>query len=234
MRPLWSKEHVAIEPQSGYLSSKGLQVFLEGGVPEVTADHRLPAEEIFGFDRRTGLARDIERQTPKTGWTREAGYLALKPGMAFYAEVFLPAGAPATTFAVPKAVRFGGDGRQVLVHQVQPFPWPAASPRQGQGTLVVLTTPGLFDSTLPGQNWKPGCFDDRWRLVAAGVAGSLPVSGWNTATGSPKPTRFAVPAGSVYFLEAADEFLTDDCLSDSPEDRLQGWGCFVRGVWNDV
>ena len=66
------------------------------------------------------------------------------------------------------------------------------------------------------------------------MAGSLPVSGWNMATGGPRPTRFAVPAGSVYFLEGAAEFLSNDCLADSPDDRIQGWGCFARGVWNDV
>jgi CRISPR-associated protein Cmr3 len=234
LRALWSKEHVATEPISGYLTGKGLQVFLEGGVPEVSDDHVLPAEEIFGFDRRTGIAVEVDRYTAEKGLIYGAGFLALKPGMAFYAEVVLPAKAPAATFAQQQSFRFGGEGRHVLLQKVEPFNWPTATPGSGQGTLVLLTTPGLFDSFRSGQNWKPGSFDGRSRLVGAAVPGSLPVSGWNLATGGPKPNRFAVPAGSVYFLEGAAEFLSNDCLADSPEDRIQGWGCFTRGVWNDV
>ena len=247
MRPLWSKEHAPTEAASGYLTAQGLRVFLEGGRPAANEDHFLPEEEVFGFDRRTGIGVHAERYTAEKGLIYGASFLTLKPGMAFYAEVGLPAAAPAATFAGQPALRFGGEGRHVLAQKVELFDWPAAAPLSGQGTLVLLTTPGLFlpspvlgrgaggeGLTTPGQNWKPACFDDPARLIAAAVAGSLPVSGWNLATGGPKPNRFAVPAGSVYFLEGAAEFLTHDCLADSPEDRLQGWGCFARGVWNDV
>jgi CRISPR-associated protein Cmr3 len=234
MRPLWSKEHGATERRSGYLTSRGLQAFLEGGVPEWSDDHLLPEGEIFAFDRRSGISVAAQRRTAETASIYNASFLALKPGMAFYAEVALPSASPSTTFADQNALRFGGEGRRVLVQKVEPFHWPAATPHSGQGTLVLLTTPGLFALARPDQAWKPSCFDDRSRLVAAAVAGSLPVSGWNLATGGPKPTRFAVPAGSVYFLEGDAEFLSGECLADSPEDRVQGWGCFARGVWNDV
>jgi len=146
----------------------------------------------------------------------------------------LPDAAPATAFAVQHAMRFGGEGRHVTLEEVEPFAWPSAAPHDGQGALIVLTTAGLFGSAAPSQSWKPHCFDDRSRLVSAAVAEALPVSGWNLAARGPKPTRYAAPAGSVYFLERTAEHLADECLADSAEDRLQGWGCFARGVWNDV
>jgi CRISPR-associated protein Cmr3 len=234
MRPLWSKEHLATERQSGYLTRRGLEVFLAGGVPEARHDHLLAEQEIFGFDRRTQIAMNAERYTAEKEMIYGASFLALKPGMAFYAEVALPAAAPETIFAEQRALRFGGEGRHVLVQKIERFPWPSAAPHNSQGTLVLLTTAGLFASDGQGQAWKPGCFDDHSRLVAAAVAGSVPVSGWNLAAGGPKPARFAVPAGSAYFLEGAAESLSNDCLADSLEDRVQGWGCFARGVWNDV
>jgi CRISPR-associated protein Cmr3 len=234
MRALWSTEHVATEPLAGFLTRTGLRVFLEGGVPEVSNDHFLPAEEIFGYDRRTGIGVEADRYTAEKGLIYGARFLALKPGMALYAEVALPPAAPVATFSGQQGLPLGGEGRHVLLQEVEPFGWPDARPRGGQGTLVLLTTPGLFDSSQRGQNWKPVCLDEHSRLAAAAVAGYLPVSGWNLATGGPKPNRFAVPAGSVYFLEGTAEDLPSDCLADNPEDRLQGWGCFVRGVWNDV
>lgn len=234
MRPLWSKEHVATERMSGYLTRKGLQVFLEGGAPEVSDEHLLPAEEVFDYDRRTGIGVEVDRYTAEKGLIYSARFLSLQPGVALYAEVVLPPAAPDTLFSGQQSLRFGGEGRHVLVEKVEPFDWPTARPRNGQGILVLLTTPCLFDPTRPGQNWRPACFDDQSGLVGAAVTGFLPVSGWNLATGGPKPNRFAVPAGSVYFLQGMAEDLPSDCLADSPEDRLQGWGCFARGVWNDV
>jgi CRISPR-associated protein Cmr3 len=234
MRALWSKEHFATEPCSGYLTTKGLQAFLEGGVPEAANEYLLPKQEIFSFDRRTRIRVATERYTPEKGLVFGASYLALKPGTAFYAEITLPVAAPPAVFSGGQCLRLGGEGRHVFIQEVEPFSWPTATPRGGQGTLVLLTTPGLFDIIRPDQNWKPGCFDGQSRLVAAAVAGALPVSGWNMSTGMPTPTRFAVPAGSVYFLEGDAQFLSNDCLADSPDDRIRGWGCFARGVWNDV
>jgi CRISPR-associated protein Cmr3 len=234
MRALWSKEHVATERTSGYLTRKGLTTFLEGGVPEVSDDHLLPSDEIFGYDRRTGIGVEVDRYTAEKGLIYGVRFLALKPSMALYAEIALPAAAPTTIFSGQQSLPFGGEGRRVVVQMVEPFHWPKAKPGSGQGTLVLLTTPGLFDSTRPGQRWKPACLNDYSPLRGAAVASLQPVSGWNLATGGPKPNRFAVPAGSVYFLQGAAEDLPSDSLADSPEDRLQGWGCFARGVWSDV
>jgi CRISPR-associated protein Cmr3 len=70
------------------------------------------------------------------------------------------------------------------------------------------------------------------KIAGAAVAEGIPVSGWDLARGGPKPTRFAVPAGSVYFL---DEFMTDaiDNLSEGEDDLLAGYGCCLKGVWTD-
>jgi CRISPR-associated protein Cmr3 len=241
MRPLWLKDHAASRPQPGYLTHDGLQVLLQGGVPDVRDAHLLPEGEIFRLDHRRGVALDVQRKAAALDQSYGIGFLALKPGMGFYAEVGLPEAAPATAFSGQHAMSFGGEGRHVLLHEVEPFAWPSAAPRDGQGTLVVLTTPGLFgpasfnpEPAATKRLWRPEQFNDPARLVAAAVPEALPVSGWNLATGGPKPTRFAAPAGSVYFLEGSAEHLAGGCLADSPEDRLQGWGCFARGVWNDV
>lgn len=85
----------------------------------------------------------------------------------------------------------------------------------------------------------------RLRLVGAIVGRRLPISGWSlTETGDgrrtpgAKATRFAVPAGSVYFFKA-DRPLTEvdvrrlwlRSICGRQQDRLDGYGLVLPGVW---
>ena len=66
------------------------------------------------------------------------------------------------------------------------------------------------------------------------LGAALAVSGWDVARGSPRPTRFAAPAGSVYFVTTPDPGDPEASLCDDPEDSAQGWGFALRGVWSDA
>ena len=74
---------------------------------------------------------------------------------------------------------------------------------------------------------------ERAGLRAAASGNPLAVSGWDVARNGPLATRFAVPAGSVYFTEA--DFsppIRSVCCDD--EQVAQGWGFALRGEWNDA
>ena len=78
------------------------------------------------------------------------------------------------------------------------------------------------------------------KLVTAAVGKPIPVSGWNMATGTAKPTYRAVPAGSVYYFELCDRNRIDDLIAAfhyqnlSEERSEEGFGlaliCCMRGV----
>jgi len=68
--------------------------------------------------------------------------------------------------------------------------------------------------------------------VAAAVPGHVAFSGWDLARRGPKPTRFAAPAGSVYFLEGSVGTTAVEGSLANPADAVLGWGAFVEGVWN--
>ena len=227
MRPLWLSQRVRTERTTGYLTPRGLEAFLTGGVPD-PAD-TLGADDLYAFDHRTGIGVQPLRRTAEEGLIYSASFLALKPGIAFYAELVLPEEAPDNLFEQATTIPFGGEGRNVRAQTVECFRWPEVPAGSGQGTLLLLTTAGVFTS-----GWRPRCLENDGRLVAASVSQYEAVSGWDLARGGPKPARFAVPAGSVYFVEGPAHGLPGDSLSDSPEDSLQGWGCFARGVWNYV
>lgn len=99
---------------------------------------------------------------------------------------------------------------------------------------VVLLTPGLFKA-----GFRPD--DSHWpdaTLVAAAVGRPQPLSGWDFEKKGPKASRYMVPAGSVYWLQFAsneDAAAWADknwwtCISDEPQDRLDGFGLCVVGV----
>lgn len=117
-----------------------------------------------------------------------------------------------------------------------------------QACRVILLTPAHFEA-----GWKP-----QWLL--AGRAGVTPklcaaivnrpqvVSGWDFALtdrngrrGMPKTTRRLASAGSVYFVQldgtaaAIGDWITEtwmQCVSDGPQDRLDGFGLAVLGTWS--
>ena len=198
-------------------------------IEELTA--RLRRRVLTGRDRRTGIGIDARSFSVKQGMIYSVEFLALlwepqeELQAVLYAEVDLPDGEWPEKLNV---LHLGGEGRHVRVIPQATRPcWDelCRKPGQGEKPLLVLTTPGIFK-----QGWKPECLDQL--VEAAAVSGYEAVSGWDLARGGPKPSRFAVPAGSVYFLKEQPD-PPPDVLSDDPLDRQQGWGCFLQGVWKD-
>lgn len=222
LRPLWLRTADTTETAQGYLGRAGVEEFLEGRLP--ASHHLVPAECVFAHDHRTGIGIEPDRLTSEEGQIYTASFLALRPNKCLYAEVLLPAD-NANALADIDTLHFGGEGRRVAVKSVSRFRWPGRLPLGNEKPLLVLTTPGHFM-----ERWRPQCLDGH--LVAAAVPGHVAVSGWDLAHGGPKPTRFAAAAGSVYFLESLPTNLPD-ALSDRDDDRQQGWGCYLQGVWND-
>jgi len=154
-----------------------------------------------------------------------------------------------TSASVTPGIAFLGGERRVVRWSKADAPLPACPPElrrliiAQRACRLVLVTPGCFD-----KGWQPA-----WvlsaapgvtaTLVGAAVARYQTVSGWDYAAqpGRPKPTRRLAPAGSVYFLklegdEAAIGWFVDAVwlqpISDSQQDRLDGFGLALAGAWD--
>ncbi len=101
---------------------------------------------------------------------------------------------------------------------------------------MVLATPALFT-----HGWKPGWEElggVRLTLKAAAVGRRVALSGWDFQKRGPKAVRWMVPAGSVFYFEVPDNnapLLADQWLapvSDDEQDRRDGYGLALWGVWN--
>lgn len=151
----------------------------------------------------------------------------------------------------PAVAHFGGERRPVVLTREDDAAMSPPGPAlrsvltsSAQVTLQLLT-PAVFDG-----GWRPGWADDPAslhpalsgaRLVAAAVGRPETVSGWSYETGrrGPKSTRWAVPAGSTYFLKLerplTEQQLTDlwlTSVSDQITDKNDAYGTAVWGVWS--
>lgn len=116
-----------------------------------------------------------------------------------------------------------------------------------QRVRLILATPALFKD-----GWKPSWLNNdlegcppgtnvRLKLVSACVERWRPLSGWSLEAGQvgPKAIRRLVPAGSVYFfaVQSGDattlvEKLWLRSVSDEDQDRRDGFGLALWGVWD--
>ena len=219
MLPLWRRGRARAEAFKGYLTERGLQRYLEGGTPEMS--DAVEETMVFGFEDRTGIAVDRGTGVAREGFIYGIRMLSLRPGVRILCEASGPRNALAPWLEDVRLVKLGGEGRQVRVHATEgAHSWPFVPPDSGCGRLVLLTTPGPFDG------WRPPGL----RPVAASVPGSLGVSGWDLARGGPKPNRFMVPAGAVYFLAPGDGPPSEGLVA--VDDAQAGWGDFALGNWN--
>lgn len=128
----------------------------------------------------------------------------------------------------------GGERRMASVYRIQDA-LPLTCPELGDDEeiiRVVLLTPAIFEA---GYCPSAKGLGDDVKVIAAATDRFQAVSGWCFEKRGPKPTRYMAPAGSVYWLRipggaaawATDRHLT--CISDDPQDRLDGFGLIAIG-----
>ena len=216
LRPLWLDGTAATDPAQGFLDSAGLTAFLAGKLPEEGSIRK--SGDFHDHDTRTGIGIKPDELTTGDGEIYGIRFLSMKCGFGFYADIDLPE-EKAVVFDDIPFLAFGGEGKRVAVHTVEPFAFPEYKPEAGKKSFLLLTTPSV---TVP--NGQP-YFPKDVKCAAAAVNTPVAISGWDIAKGGPKPTRFASPVGSVYFLDTTDPV---------PEQIDEfGYGCHLQGVWTD-
>ena len=221
MVPLWRRSRVPATPRGGYLRPNGLQRFLAGGIP--LADEVVDADAVFCTEDRVGIVVDPEIGTAGDGDGDIYATRLLRLGGGVTLAVDLM-GDTDDLKICPGAdvIPLGGEARRAIVRRAGPWRWPAIASDEVNRPLVLLTTPAPFGG------WKPPTLSP----VAAAVPGPIPVSGWDLVRRGPKPNRFAVPAGSVFFLADGDEAAPGGHSLCDGEDGAVGWGAYVKGTWN--
>jgi CRISPR-associated protein Cmr3 len=219
MYPLWSTGGKPSKNRPELLSFEGLAAYLHNRV--IQAHHVRGRAEFFLLEDRTGVVIDSATYTSKEGEIYSTRNLRLKPGVVFYAEADV-SDDKIGYFEAPATVGWGGERHHAIMRRVAPVVWPE-SPGHDRTSLLLLS-PAFFT-----KGWQPDLVPEG-QLRSAAVDGPYAISGWDLARGGPKPTRFGVDAGSVYFIEGPTP--TARSLGTDPEDAALGYGFFVKGSWN--
>jgi CRISPR-associated protein Cmr3 len=219
--PLWRAGGAEAKPAGGFLTRGGLETFLAGGTP--TSSDLVPAEKLYGFDDRTGLAIAPDTLTGIEGMLYGIRLLALERGVFLYAEVLSDTDRPDLARLLEGPLPMGGEGRHVRVRPLAgSCEWPEVPP--GKRSLWLLASPAPLR-----QAHRPEGLPDGVTVTAAATGTPVAFSGWDVARNGPEKTRFAVPAGSVYFVDG--EFAPDQCSLCAAADAAVGWGFALRGTW---
>ncbi len=129
-----------------------------------------------------------------------------------------------------------------LAEQIISVSMPASGdPERAASCRLILLTPAFFAggyrpnlSSLEYEGIKP-------RLRAVLVQRPQVISGWDMEDNRRKATRRLMPAGSVFFLDllgpranipAWIERTWMSCVSEEEQDRFDGFGLAVPGIWS--
>lgn len=173
-----------LAPQSGFLTWEGFEVWAKGGIP--AADHIRIAKDLWIEEVRTNVALTPDGAVADEGLLFTTRYLRLRQGIGLYAEIDGPAS------DLPDTIQLGGDRRQARITRLKgPVAWPK------EGRVALALTPVILPQGRCPEAWRDHC-------TGLAVPGADPVSGWDLAAhhgaGSPRPTRWAIRAGSVWHL----------------------------------
>ncbi|MGC8968252.1 MAG: type III-B CRISPR module-associated protein Cmr3 [Thermus sp.] len=195
--------------------------------------HGGPTPEV-----RTHVALEGATQTAREGFLFQTSGLEFARGRSRLALILWPEKELEGIFPL------GGERRLAFWRKGGPGvpPLPEALVQglvRSKAARILFLTPAFLEGAyLP----KGGAFGGA-RVEAAVVGRPQAVSGWDLREGRPKPSRRAVPAGSVYFVRLPEawgegeirawaERIWFQNLSDEEQDRRDGFGLAALGVWD--
>lgn len=192
---------------------------------------------------RTHLEIDAATGAAREGMLFTTEGIEFSGGLHMSALLDIPPDVPALKEHAAALNHFnslGGERRLARFTVVKDNSW--SCPQQIAGALkasnrirMQLVTPAIFK-----RGWRPEWICQnagaRLTLVAAALDRWRPISGWSYEKRETKAVRRVVPAGAVYFFES-DQPLPDPKklwlapVSDDAQDRRDGFGLAIWGVW---
>ena len=246
--PLKVREEVKPKTDAAFWSLEDVVAWLSTSDPAARTDAKALQERALkrlDTDARTHVAIDPATQTHREGalFTTEALIFPDEPETAMLCR--------AGTEHLPGGFLPLGGERRLAALESADVTWPEPRvPEAGEiatanGLRLLLVTPAHFTN-----GWRPTWTENGtpaalqtlagMDLVAAAVGRRVPVSGWDLQKKQTRATRYLVPAGSVYFFKPRQgttltrrlfEELWLQPVSDTADDRWNGYGLAIAGVW---
>jgi CRISPR-associated protein Cmr3 len=232
LQPVGLIGHHRLSPaRERWLSSAELSAHLAGEATAPTGT----AVQVYR-DARIGVGIEGATRAVRTGqlYIRDVVQLSEGWGLAIRTD---------RSLGLEAAVgRLGGDGRMARIREREAPEQPALATVERRFRLYLAAPTWLQHGHIPGfmdDKSLEGSLPEAGtplKLIAAALAPTVAIGGWDLALQQPRPIRQMVGAGSVYFFEAADAAganaaaaaLHGRRLCDDPDMAKAGFGlCFA-------
>ena len=210
---------------------KALREFLSGATAlssGLDQENFISPRKLYALEPKVGIGLSVETLTVEEGllFSTDLLRLNLEYCQGFYAEILADSATEVDRlFASPVVLTFGGESRCVSVRAVQPLVWPTIEGNSSR--FAYLLSPAFF-----GAKAVPDRLPGNVAPCAVSVRDAYSISGWDLARHGPKPVRFGVAAGSVYFTESSQPCDPLTSVTTECEDQAAGYGAVLQGVWN--
>lgn len=232
-----SNESIHIEPFDGFLKFGGLINYLHG---RITQDNLVERGELFTTERRVGIAL-TEAKVTKEGHFYQTEMLRLCEGCGLAVWIkddidLLDDSGILRLGGEGGFVRFWKSDEPKCISKLRDD-WKEIQKRINKaGRLkIYLTTPAIFEKdgykSKLNQEELHRIGIERVKNVFPLIGKPIVFSGWDYVAKKPKSTKYAVPAGSVYFVEFEGEISVDEPYVKIGKLTKLGYGLCFLGVW---
>lgn len=209
--------------------SKYMAAVANGGSLELANEtDYVKLDRLSALDYRVGIGIDPKSLTTIKRELYGIGLLSLQSDIQLYLEVELPERLAKHVNGM--AIPLGGEGKYVGAKRVGACRFPSLDTQSSQTFCYLATPTFLSERKIPNRPLPP---ESCGKLRAAASERGQAVSGWDVARGGPRGTRFAVPAGAVYFFEDAGK--PDGLMEESDQKQAllqEGWGFAIQRTWS--
>ena len=183
---------------------------------------------LFGNEYQLGIGLEADSKRPSDGLLYTVTYKRPCKDVGLLVQVL---GLEESKWPATGVLSLGGSRKGARYTRIEkPVYWPQSILG---GNKLYMATPTLFEGGWQAADWATYMPHDN-KLVAALVARPLMIGGWDMATNRPKGMRPYVPAGCVYFFEAAineEKTIIDVPICDDEAAGQIGFGTTFIGRW---
>ena len=249
----WSGDEDVESETNGRLEGTDMTEYLLGGQTEFIFR---PIEDFIRSEPKIGIERDYRTSAAKDNMLYRINMSRfqsqfLKPNerkalsdlgfvVDYQCDIELPENG---------MLKLGGEGKSFTYKRSCHTPDPLTTDEDMAALKEAIRSSGAFKlyfatPAIFNQGWLPKWIDKNtykaqyqslsFELITAAVGKPIAIGGWDMKKNMPKPTRQAVPAGSVYYFKIPDESCVDAIVNTfhykniSDCQAAEGFGlCFV-------
>jgi len=232
--------HIHFESVGGFLSYDNLVRYLKGDLREEELEE-VVRDDLFVKESRIGIKLS-DAKVAGEGYFYKAEFLRLKDNVEL--SVWIGNKAEEVRKYLGGLIRLGGESRfaRVKIENSDPLEklrdaWDEilkSINESGRFKLYVATPTLVENSSSCTWNIKHKLSNElkiKIKAIYPLIGKPISFSGWDYAENKPKPTRYAIPAGSIYFVEFEGEIKLNQPYLKLGELTKLGYGLCFLGVW---